>query len=87
MDEWDPIGVHDFPGAEDGYDRYGRVIGLMLFQGIRLGELEAYLHRVRIDYMGVSTGVTGAAEPTVRQRERVTAEALLRLYDAEAAAT
>jgi hypothetical protein len=86
-DEWDPIGVQDFPGALDEYDRYGRVIGLMLFQGVRLAELEIYLHRVRTDYMGISFGMTGAREPAVLQRERATAQALLRLYEAERAAT
>jgi hypothetical protein len=87
MYEWDPIGVRDIPGTAHEYDRYGRVIGLMLFQGVRLAELEAYLHRVRIDYMGISVGVTGDREPVVLQRERATAQALLRLSDAELAAT
>jgi hypothetical protein len=87
MDEWDPIGVQDVPGTAHEYDRYGRVIGLMLFQGVRLAELEIYLHRVRMDYMGISAGVTGEREPMVLQRERRTAQALLRLYDAELADT
>jgi hypothetical protein len=87
MDEWDPIGVQDLPSAADEYDRYGRVIGLMLLQGVRLAELETYLHRVRTDYMGISVGVTGAREATVLQRERATAQSLLRLYEADPAAT
>ena len=80
IEEWDPIGVRDLPGAASEYDRYGRLIGPMLFEDVEAGELEEYLCRVRTDYMRISPGVTGAHEPEAVQRDRIAAHALLRSH-------
>jgi hypothetical protein len=55
MDEWDPIGVRDFPAAADEYDVYVGRVGRMLREKATAAELVRYLTDVRTQHMGLSS--------------------------------
>ena len=53
MKEWDPIGVADYPGAEDEYDHYVLPLYLALKDQRSLGEVAAQLTAIRTEQMGL----------------------------------
>jgi hypothetical protein len=79
MDEWDPIGVRDWPEAADEYDAYVGVVGRMLHEGASADDIAAYLRRIREDRMGMCPSLTG------RERDDEVAVRLVDWYTAEMA--
>jgi hypothetical protein len=59
MDEWDPIGVQQWPEAADEYDSYVGVVGRMLHEGATAAEIEKYLTGIREEYMGLGPSSDG----------------------------
>ncbi len=55
MDEWDPIGVADFPEAADEYDSYLGQIARRLREGASADEIAAFLHEVETVTMGLGS--------------------------------
>jgi hypothetical protein len=54
MDQWDPIGVKEYPEAADEYDGYiGGVYGL-LSRGATDQELADHLSKIETEHMGLS---------------------------------
>jgi hypothetical protein len=76
MDEWDPIGVRDWPEAADEYDRYVGVVGRMLHEGAT-ADIATYLRGIREDYMGLGPSEAG------RERDRAVARRLVEWYAGE----
>jgi hypothetical protein len=64
-EEWDPIGVNDWPYAIDEYDSYAFEIWKMLQRPTTVGKIEAYLKRIESRHMGLSVS---------RGRNRLVAE-------------
>ena len=52
-EDWDPIGVNEFPVAEDEYDSYIPDVTYLLESGANLSKLVDYLSWVRTDRMGL----------------------------------
>jgi hypothetical protein len=74
MREWDPIGVSDFPDAQDEYDTYVDKVYVMLMGERASAEMiAAYLFDVATVRMGSSN------ESIEHQAARRTAEALVAL--------
>jgi hypothetical protein len=74
MNEWDPIGVQQWPEAADEYDSYVGVVGRMLHEGAAAAEIEKYLTGIREDYMGLGPSPTG------RDRDGAVARRLTEWY-------
>ena len=53
MKEWDPIGVADYPGAEDEYDHYVLPIYLTLNSEGPVSEVASELTAIRTKQMGL----------------------------------
>lgn len=74
MREWDPIGVHDVPQAQDEYDRYiGEVYVLLMEQRATQQAISSYLYDTATGYMGLSPS------PRLFERSAHTAELLIAL--------
>jgi hypothetical protein len=88
MDEWDPIGLREIPQAAHQYDRYGRVVGLLLLRGTVSSAIENYLRQVRTHYMLLGPGMIGGQEGEERARdsERRVVTTLATWYAAESSA-
>jgi hypothetical protein len=72
MDEWDPIGVRDAPGATDEYDAYVAKAYVMLMDERATAEQIAdYLWAVATEYMGLTPC------PTLRDRCAETGKMLI----------
>jgi hypothetical protein len=57
MESWDPIGVRDFPGAQDEYDGYvGKVYVMLMDDRASSQAIAAYLHDIAINYIGITPG-------------------------------
>jgi hypothetical protein len=54
LEEWDPIGVRDYPGAVDEYDSYLGSIAERLRSGESEEELAGYLNHVTYVRIGLS---------------------------------
>lgn len=52
--EWDPIGVHDEPMAQDEYDSYIPVLYRLLVEGTDDERIASHLQHIRAD-MGLSS--------------------------------
>ena len=65
--EWDPIGVHGIPGAEDEYDSYVPTIYKMLISRKTKQELCDYLWWLETEHMGL----TGDRQATEHFAERL----------------
>ena len=61
LSEWDPIGIHDEPAAQDEYDTYAAVIVDMLSAGARPTEIADYLVGVEERAMGLEANPARAA--------------------------
>ncbi|HUX45901.1 MAG TPA: hypothetical protein VMV57_14225 [Terracidiphilus sp.] len=77
MDQWDPIGVRDFPEAADEYDRYiGDVYELLMRRAVGR-KIADYLRTIEVGRMGL-TDMDG--KPLMPDEKRMAAvEELLRL--------
>jgi hypothetical protein len=54
MEEWDPIGVREFPEAYDEYDSYvGEVYTLLMERRASQDEIADFLYRVAIERMSL----------------------------------
>ena len=54
MEEWDPIGVRDIPGAEDEYDGYvGKVYVMLMDARVSEQALENYLFETATTHIGM----------------------------------
>ena len=51
--DWDPIGVRDFPQAQDEYDAYVGHVHYMLRTGATDDEIVAYLQDIETRHMGL----------------------------------
>jgi hypothetical protein len=60
LEDWDPIGVHDVPEAQDEYDSYVGGVYRLLATGATPEELAAHLLSIENDSMGL--GFRGAAD-------------------------
>jgi hypothetical protein len=78
MEDWDPIGVRDWPDAVTEYDTYVGGVGEMLHEGASAAEVEAYLNDMREEAIGLGPSSSG--------RERDVAARLVEWYRAEMAA-
>jgi hypothetical protein len=74
MEEWDPIGVREWPDAADEYDTYVGRVGRMLRENASAGQIAGYLRDIRTDRMGLE----GAAG-----REDAVAASLITWYRKE----
>jgi hypothetical protein len=72
LQEWDPIGVAEIPGAQDEYDGYVASIYKLLIQRSPVTKIFEYLWWLETEHMGL----TGD-----RQRTQRFAERLARLSD------
>jgi hypothetical protein len=54
LNEWDPIGVKDIPGAESEYDGYVPAISELLSQHKTRDELFNYLWWAETEHMGLT---------------------------------
>jgi hypothetical protein len=71
MREWDPIGVADVPECQDEYDNYvAKAYVMLMDEGADSARIAAYLLDIAQNYMGVFS-------PTLPERSRRTAEALV----------
>ncbi len=52
--EWDPIGIHDIPEAQDEYDAYVPTLCAMLVARKSSYELFKYLLRMETEHMGLT---------------------------------
>jgi hypothetical protein len=57
MESWDPIGVRDFPEAQDEYDGYvGKVYVMLMDDRASSQAIAAYLYDIAISYIGITPG-------------------------------
>ena len=59
--EWDPIGVQEFPEAQDEYDSYVGGIVALLMRGAVAVELSEHLWRIETERMGLAGDRENAA--------------------------
>jgi hypothetical protein len=53
LKEWDPIGISEFPGAQDEYDMYVKGISEMVCSGQSTEQLYEHLHWIECERMGL----------------------------------
>lgn len=53
LEEWDPIGVSQFPKAQDEYDAYAPDLYQLLSRGATSSEVFEHLWRLETDRMGL----------------------------------
>lgn len=70
MESWDPIGVRDERAAQDEYDAYLPALLRLLEHRVSVADLAKHLSDIAVVEMGLVD---------VEQRDRATAERLLRL--------
>jgi hypothetical protein len=58
---WDPIGVREMPQARDEYQAYVPKVAGFLLQHKKKEELEAYLHWLATEHMGLTDTNEGRA--------------------------
>jgi hypothetical protein len=56
LNEWDPIGIQDEPGAQDEYDSYVSLICEMICSGKTIEELYLHLRSIECDCIGLDGG-------------------------------
>jgi hypothetical protein len=56
---WDPIGISEIPEARDEYQSYVPKVAEFLFEQKKKEELEAYLHWLAIQHIGLSDTAEG----------------------------
>jgi hypothetical protein len=78
MEEWDPVGVHGNPEAQDEYDNYLSPLVRRLREGSS-EDVADYLARIEEDFMGLGPS------PAIRERSRVVAARLIDWYAGEMA--
>jgi hypothetical protein len=61
LDEWDPIGVAEFPEACDEYDSYALQVFTSLHNGARAESIADYLSWLERDHMGL-TALSGRSQ-------------------------
>jgi hypothetical protein len=54
LEDWDPIGVHDVPEAQDEYDSYVAGVYRLLAAGATPAELAVHLLSIENDSMGLA---------------------------------
>ena len=57
--DWDPIGVHDIPGAQDEYDAYALQIFTMLQGNASEEDVAGYLNWAQGEHMGLPLTADG----------------------------
>ena len=67
LNEWDPIGVKQFPDVKDEYDSYAPHVYTLLVTHRPKRELVDYLWRIETEHMGL----TGNRQATERFAERL----------------
>ena len=67
LNEWDPIGVKEIPGADDEYTGFVPGICKMLLQTKTKEEIFDYLWRIETEHMGL----TGNREVTLAFADRL----------------
>jgi hypothetical protein len=53
LEEWDPIGISEFPGAQDEYDAYVLGVSKMICSGKSDEQLYGHLHWIECERMGL----------------------------------
>lgn len=59
LDEWDPIGIGDFPDAQEVYDAHVDGVYRLLASGAGVDQVSKHLAQIERDIMGLSTSFEG----------------------------
>jgi hypothetical protein len=65
LEEWDPIGVRDEPGAQDEYDGYALALYGLLARGATDDDLAQYLAEVATFWMALGTGTRDSSRTVI----------------------
>lgn len=71
LEEWDPIGVHDEPEAQDEYDRYALALYGLLARGATDEHLAEYLSDMATYWMEVGAISHDSLSAVIRALRRI----------------
>lgn len=69
LSDWDPIGVHDEPRAQDEYDSYAPTIARLVAEGASTEMIARHLLRIEIEEMSLPPDAARANRAALKLRD------------------
>jgi hypothetical protein len=66
LEQWDPLGVHERPGAHDEYAQYAPGVYSLLARGASDVQVARHLHKIEADELGHPELATRDLTPVLR---------------------